>query len=240
MEDEIKKHAVKAYKTIKTPGLSAWHKVKEIGIEVGIIVFAVTLSIWVHDVSDHNHEQKDVKSFLLGVRQDLKTDIIEMQGDTGAFKLEGHTFVYIASNPHGAKLSKDTLKKYNTYLFNLTGFLGNNGRYEGFKSSGKLGNIEDDSLQNDIIVLYQNIIPTILASTNSYNQRKQSMFDFINKNLKRDATGKTNLPEILSTDEALNLSNNLTDVDEILERYTSAIKKSQKIIREINVDYDLK
>ena len=58
MENEIKDHAVKAYKTIKNPNLKFWHKVGEIGIEVGIIVFAVTLSIWVHDRSEYNHEQK--------------------------------------------------------------------------------------------------------------------------------------------------------------------------------------
>ena len=40
MEKEIKDHAVKAYKTVKDPHLKFWHKVGEIAIEVGIIVFA--------------------------------------------------------------------------------------------------------------------------------------------------------------------------------------------------------
>jgi len=240
MENEIKDHAVKAYKTIKNPHLKFWHKVGEISIEVAIIIFAVTLSIWVHDMSDHNHEQKDVKSFLLGLRQDLKTDLVQMKEDTNAFTQQGLIFVYITTNPPGIKLNKDSLKKRQDYLFNITSFVGNDGRYQGFKSSGKLGNIEDDSLQNNIIELYQSNIPAILASTNGYNQRKEALFEFFNKNIKRTANGNTNLPDILSTDEAVNISNNLTDVSEINAWYKSAIKKSEKIIEEINADYGLK
>jgi len=240
MEKEIKDHAVKAYKTLRDRKLKFWHKVGEISIEVAIIVFAVTLSIWVHDVSDHNHEQKDVKSFLLGVRQDLKTDVIQMQGDTDAFKGAGQTFTYVTTNTPGFKLSNDSLHKYQNFLSNVTSFVGNDGRYQGFKSSGKLGNIEDDTLQNDIVELYQGIIPSILASTNSYNQRKEELFTFLNKNLKRTGIKTNNLVEVLSTDEAINICGTLTYVDEINSRYKSAIQKSKKIIKEINVDYDLK
>ena len=240
MENEIKDHAVKAYKTIKDPHLKFWHKVGEIGIEVGIIVFAVTLSIWVHDVSDHNHEQKDVKTFLLGVQRDLKTDLIQMQEDTDAFRGAGLTFNYITTNKPGFKLSGDTINKYQSYLYNTTSFVANDGRYQGFKSSGKLGNIEDDTLQNDIVELYQGIIPSILASTDGYNQRKAALFEFFNKNIKRTANGHTNLLDVLATDEGINISNNLTDVSEINARYKSAIVKSKKIIKEIDADYDLK
>jgi hypothetical protein len=240
MEKEIKDHAVKAYKTVKDPHLKFWHKVGEIAIEVGIIVFAVTLSIWVHDVSDHNHEQKDVKSFLLGVRQDLKADLIQMREDTDAFRGAGLTFSYITTNTPGFKLSKDSINKYQSFLSNTTSFVGNDGRYQGFKSSGKLGNIEDDALQNDIVELYQAIIPSILASTDGYNQRKDALFTFLNKNLKRTGNGTNNLLDILSTDEAINICGTLTYTGEINARYKSAIDKSKKIIKEINADYDLK
>jgi hypothetical protein len=240
MEKEIKDHAVKAYKTMKDPKLKFWHKAGEIGIEVAIIVFAVTLSIWVHDISDHNHEQKDVKSFLLGVRQDLKSDLIQMQDDTAAFTGAGLTFTYITTDAQGFKLSNDSLHKYQNFLSNVTTFVGNDGRYQGFKSSGKLGNIEDDTLQNDIVELYQGIIPSILASTNSYNQRKEALFTFFNQNLKRTGKGTNNLVEVLANNEAINICSTLTYVKEINTRYKSAIKRSKKIIAEIDKDYDLK
>jgi hypothetical protein len=237
MENEIKDHAVKAYKTIKNPNLKFWHKVGEISVEIGIIVFAVTLSIWVHDMSDHNHEQKDVKVFLLGVRKDLKNDVVQMHEDIDAFNGAGATYKYITRNTPGFKLNKDSINKYQNYLSNTTGFVGNDGRYQGFKSSGKIGNIEDDTLQNDIVELYQAAIPSILASTDAYNHRKDALFQFFNKNIKRTGKGTNNRLEILATDEAINICGNLTDVEEINIRYKAAIAKSKKIIKEIDADY---
>jgi hypothetical protein len=240
MEDEISKHSVKAYKTLKDHEMSPWHKVKEISIEVAIIIFAVTLSIWFHDISEHNHEQKDVKSFLLGLKKDLTGDIIQLQGDLDAYNKAGLAFNYITTPTSGFKLNIDSVRKHQNYLFNTTSFVANDGRYEGFKSSGKLGNIEDDSLQNNITTLYQTIVPSILASTNGYNQRKQYLFEYLNKNIKRNPDGTTNLLKVLSSDEAVNIGNTLTFVGEITDRYKSAIKKSQEIINEIKTDYNLK
>jgi len=219
MEDEIKKHAVKAYKAIKNPRLNFWHKVGEIGIEIGIIVFAVTLSIWVHDMSDHNHEQKDVKFFLLGLKKDLSNDIIELQGDRTSYIRQGMAFLYVATPAPNFKLNLDSVKKYQSDFFNVTSFVPNSGRYDGFKSSGKLGNIEDNKLQNNITELYQGIIPAILVSTNSYVQRKQYFFEFFYKNLKRNKDGSNNIITVLSSDEAFNISNSLTYPTEIVDRY---------------------
>jgi len=240
MEDEISKHAVKAYKTIKEPKLPFWHKVKEISIEVGIIIFAVTLSIWFHDISEHNHEQKDVRAFLVGLKKDLTDDIVQLQGDVDAYNQAGQTFTYLTIPTPGFKLSMDSVKKHKNYIYNTTSFVANIGRYEGFKSSGKLGNIEDDSLQNNITTLYQNIIPSLLASTNSYTQQKQYLFDYLNKSIKRNPDGTTNILSVLSSDEGVNICNNLTFITQITDRYKSAIKKSKEIISEINADYHLK
>jgi len=60
---------------MKRPQHSFWEKVKEVAIEIFIIVFAVTLSIWLHSWSDHRHEQKEVEEFLSGLKGDLAKDI---------------------------------------------------------------------------------------------------------------------------------------------------------------------
>jgi len=240
MENEIKDHAVKAYKTLKNPRLKFWQKTGEIGIEIGIIVFAVTLSIWVHDISDHNHEQKDVKVFLMGLKKDLSGDLVQLQVDRASYFGQGAAFNYIATPSPNFKLNMDSIKKHQSYLSNITSFVPNNGRYEGFKSSGKLGNIEDDSLQNNIIKLYQDIVPSILASTNSYIQRKRYLFEYFYKNLKRNKDGSYDMLDALSSDEAFNISSSLTYTVEITDRYENAIKKSKEIIKEINVDSGLK
>jgi hypothetical protein len=65
-EDEIAKHSRKIYKTWFNKELSIWHKISEFLIEMTIIVFAVSISIWFHNVSEHKHQQEDVKQFLTG------------------------------------------------------------------------------------------------------------------------------------------------------------------------------
>ena len=75
MQDELTKHGLKLYKTMADRKHSYGEKFKEILIEIGIIVFAVSLSIWFHNWSEHHHEQKEVKEFLLGLRHDLSDDI---------------------------------------------------------------------------------------------------------------------------------------------------------------------
>jgi hypothetical protein len=44
-----------------------------------IIIFAVTISIWFHNLSEHKHQQEEVKQFLEGLKSDLTRDIKEMK-----------------------------------------------------------------------------------------------------------------------------------------------------------------
>jgi hypothetical protein len=55
-EDEIAKHTKKIYKTWRAKELNFWHKLKEIMVEIFIIVFAVTVSIWFPNRSEHSNE----------------------------------------------------------------------------------------------------------------------------------------------------------------------------------------
>ena len=73
--DEVTKHTKKIYDTLKNKKYTLGEKVKETIIEILIIVFAVTLSIWLHSWSEHRHEQKEVREFLRGLKDDLTKDI---------------------------------------------------------------------------------------------------------------------------------------------------------------------
>src|SRR5215831_19915120 len=79
MQDEVAKHTKKIYRAWKNPQHSVIEKGKEIIIEIFIIVFAVTISIWFHNWSDHRHEQDEVKEFLRGLKDDLTEDINQLQ-----------------------------------------------------------------------------------------------------------------------------------------------------------------
>lgn len=238
-EQEVVKHTKKVYKIWSSKEHGLWHKVKEFLIEIIIIVFAVTLSIWLHDKSEHTHQQKEVKEFLTGLREDLLSDIKEMKDDKTSYLKQGHIFSYITSIKLNQTLVSDSLAKYRSWLFNTTRLDQNNGRFEGFKSSGKIGNIEDKVIQDDIMDLYQEDIPSLLTSADAYIRWKNQLFDFGIKNRKRITDSTSNLTTILLTDEAQNLCGYLANPSQILERYDTCIVKMRKIVNEIESNYNI-
>ena len=239
-EQEVIKHTKKIYKVWNSKEHSLWQKLKEFLIEIFIIVFAITISIWFHNRSEHAHQQDDVKQFLIGLKGDLKHDLAEMQNDKISFLNQGAAFSYITSVKLNHDLNSDSLAKYDNWLFNTTALSPNNGRFEGFKASGRIGYIENKELQNDIMDLYQEDIVSLLASTNVYTNNKMNFFDYVSKNKKRLTDSTTNMASILARDEAQNISVRLSRPNQIIERYDKCIDKMKKIISEINKEYDLK
>src|SRR6187549_1084859 len=94
-DQEVIKHTKKVYQVWKDGEQSWWHKLKEFLLEIAIIVFAVTISIWFHDLSEKRHKQHDVKEFLTGLKTDLQRDIIELQSDRRNYLRTGKAFAYI-------------------------------------------------------------------------------------------------------------------------------------------------
>lgn len=238
-ELEVAKHTKKVYKILSTKETSLWHKVKEFLLEIVIIVFAVSLSIWLHDRSEHNHQQKEAKEFLLGLREDLLADIKEMKEDRASYLRQGQAFKYVTGIKAKQTLSTDSLKKYQNWLFNTTRLQQNNGRFEGFKSSGKMGTIEDKILQNNIMDLYQENIPSLLSSSDVYIHRKNQLIDFYIKNQKRITDSTTNLPDILLLDEGRNLCASLANTGEVIQRYDTCINKMQTIVTDLEKKYSI-
>jgi hypothetical protein len=153
MQEEVAKHTEKIYKTIKNEEHSFGEKIREIAIEIGIIVFAVTLSIWVHGWSDHNQEQKETREFLHGLKNDLTKDIKELHEDKATLVQvdSNFQFLFAVIKDHRIDTASDHLVTH--YLdFSLVATHANTGRYEGFKSSGKIGTIENDSLDRKSVV----------------------------------------------------------------------------------------
>jgi hypothetical protein len=233
-EQEVIKHTKKVYKTLSSKEHSVWYKIKEFLIEILIIVFAVTLSIWLHDRSEHSHQQKEVKEFLSGLKEDLTSDIKEMEEDKKSYLKSASAFNYITHIKLNEVLNKDSLQKHQKWVLNSTGLVPNNGRFEGFKSSGKIGTIENTVLQNDIMDLYQENIPTLLNTTGIYTLHKQKFHDYLNKYMKKETDSTTNISSVLAADEAQNMSKSLNNVDEILSRYNICITKMNKIITAID------
>jgi hypothetical protein len=237
MEHEITGHSRKIYKISKDKSTSFWKKVREIAIEVGIIVFAVSLAAYLERSREHSHEQAAVKDFLLGLKTDLQSDIKEMESDKISYIGAGAAFNYILGLKKAELPNKDSLAIHRGYFSNTTGLITNNGRFEGFKSSGRIVTIENKELQNDIMDLYQENIPSLLASTNAYTRRKEKLWDHIIENKKRITDSTSNYAEILGSERTRTIAEGLSFTDEIIDRYGECIKKAKKIIEAIDKTY---
>ncbi|MBK8496866.1 MAG: hypothetical protein IPL50_19130 [Chitinophagaceae bacterium] len=134
MENEIRKHVHKIIDEAGNRKKSVWKRIGEISIEMLIIVFAVSLAVFLERQRELSHDQHEVKEFLTGLRGDLRNDIKEMQDDKAIYQTQAKWFTYFAIEK---QYNRDTLRTYQWVLWNTVGLLVNNGRYEGFKASGK-------------------------------------------------------------------------------------------------------
>lgn len=235
-ELEVAKSTKKIIETVKEKEHNSWHKIKEVALEIAVIVFAVTLSIAFHNWSENRHEQHEVHSFLKGVRIDLQKDMAEMKEDIEAYKNQKRAFNYLGGIPKSKLANSDSLQHYAPYFYNFTGYGGNTGRYEGFKSSGKIGFIENDELQNNILDLYEEKIPLLSISTDFYKTQKLKFSEYITENTVDYPSG--NLTKVMASNPIKNRSQiYLASVNQIISNYESCIKQMEEIVKIIDHEH---
>ena len=238
-ELEVAKSTKKIIETAKDKEKSLWHKIKEMALEIGIIIFAVSLSIAFHSWSEARHEQHQVHVFLKGVRIDLMKDMGEMNEDIKAYKNQKKAFHYLGNIPKGQTANSDSLKLFAPYFYNFTGYGGNTGRYEGFKSSGKIGFIENDDLQNSILDLYEEKIPRLTISTDFYKTQKLKFADYITDNTLDYPSG--NITKVMASNPVKNRSQiYLSSVNQIISNYESCTEQMKEIVKVIDAEFPQK
>jgi hypothetical protein len=124
-ENEIVKHVEAAYKAAKDPEKNWLHKLKEILIEIFIIVFAVSLSIWFHNWSDSLHEHKEEREFLVGLQKDINADLENADSSRAFYARQIYKLQYFQHVGAGEPLNIDSLKAYQDVFFSSTTFPGN-------------------------------------------------------------------------------------------------------------------
>ena len=182
MEQEIIKHSRKIFSISKKPNQSFINKAKEIVIEIFIIVFAVTFSIWLHGITEHKKEQKEVRTFLANIRKDLIKDLKWLRADAETYKEANEEYSSILQLTHSKIDSMNRVNSYNmSFPVNILLNKINNANYEGFKSNGKIGYIENDELRMAILGYYQQDAPATAETNNLYNQYLLKTIDDLNE-----------------------------------------------------------
>lgn len=223
MQDEILKHTKKAYTEMKNKEHSFWHKTKEIFIEVAIIVFAVSLSIWLHGWSEHRHQQKEVKEFLVDLKEDLSKDIENFSREKE--RLE-KTLPSLTKINALTRKDIDTMRPISELNMNLITRRTNNGNYEGFKSSGKINFIENKKVKKALLSYYQESMPPLEEIEKFRNTKGMEIIEHFGA--KDDGVNALKDP---LTRTKIRLLQQITE--SLIKAYDSDIKEAKDILSEI-------
>ena len=227
MIDEVTKHSRRIFKTLKSPKKQFIEKFKEVFIEVFIIVFSVTLSIWLHSWSQNRHQQKEAIEFLVDLKDDLNKDIESLSKKEAQMSktIKQYSYLEDLTEKRIDSLLNNNVKIETEIIYVIRNT--NNGNYEGFKSSGKIGFIENKKLKKMILEYYQESMPAIDETEKYINLRLGKIEDLVyqDKDLKKkllDPVLKTSLDAVIQT--AQNNKKN----------YISISKSAKNIIAEID------
>lgn len=230
-ELEVVKHTKAVFKIMGDKNTGWKHKFKEIILEIGIIVFAITLSLWLHNWSEHNHVKQEEKEFLTGLKVDLQKDLTELESDIKTYNQVHKGFNYFYNVAYGAPLQADSLQQYRWVLHNSTQFNPNNSRFEGLKASGKIGIIENKELLNAILELYQEDIPWLLMLNESINSyKKEKLEASMNTFLVVDRNNNGNLEDVLHEPLIQNHLRQIGAFGEVKNQYSKVIEKNTKVL----------
>jgi len=229
-EQEMIKHTKAAYRALNNP-LTSWkHKVKEVGLEILIIVFAVSLSIWLHSWSEKRHERKEAAVFLKGLNTDLGNDLAQLKSDQRSYQNVQEGAAYFLKVSNGDSLNRDSLERYMKLFYNTTFFQVNGSRYQALKASGKLNIIENKILLDNMINFYEQDVVYINMLNNNFNSYKTSKLgEFLDDNVIVGTDGKNNWAAILKNNRIRNALLRVSTAQEVINAYTLAEKHVEKI-----------
>jgi hypothetical protein len=228
MDHEVSKHLKKIYAIAQRTKKSVGEKVVEILIEIFIIIFAITLSIKLHSWSEHRVEQKETKEFLIDLKLDLQKDIERVT--SGKTNLMNNIQPYVRMKSFN-KQQIDSLDR-NDIEISLPMILiirkTNSGNYEGFKSSGKIGLIENKKLKKAILDYYQDTMPSISSIEDISNNQFTHLLDLIRESSSKKGIFKASVMDQMQISILLAKS--------LISNYDEVLKDANDIINEIDAE----
>lgn len=235
-ELEVAKHGKNVVKLARSAEHGWLHRLREIALEVVIIVFAVSVSIAFHSMSEHRHEQQQVRAFLLGLKSDLTRDMMQLSEIKQSYRAFDSNFGYLANLDPATQPPAEQFAHAFDMADYTRQFIPENSRFEGFKAGGKLTNIEDEELLNDILTLYQTQLRQIRSSEGGWTIGHDKLRAYLDVALERGDT----LPQrfsAMTTPQARRLLRNLVARPQLYERYQAYVDLSSKIIKRIEANY---
>jgi hypothetical protein len=110
-------------------------------------------------------------------------------------------------------------------------------RFEGFKSSGKLEDITDEKLLQNILYYYEQALPSLSLSQAGWNNLERILSEYFLSNKIEYKDGTNNNYDLLTKPLPENLTKQLIPWPQLYERCNKIIDLSSTIVKEIDKDY---
>jgi hypothetical protein len=234
-ELEVAKHGKNVIHLMTKKEHTVSHRIREAAIEILTIVFAVSMSIWLHGLSEHHHQQEEVRTFLVGLRSDLKDDIGSLTSIKAGYRGFDGNYAYLAGLEPGKAPDWKTFDTAYEYMDANWFFIPNKSRYEGFMMSGKLGNIEDPVTLNRILTLYQSLLPQIRTSEGGWTSAQEKLRAYRDAVLNSDDAHEHYA--LVTSPKGKRLLKRMQASPQLYERYQNYIEQSQEIVKAIDAAY---
>jgi hypothetical protein len=234
-ELEVAKHGKNVIHLMAKKEHKFSHRLREIAIEIAIIVFAVSMSIWLHGLSEHHHKQQEVRTFLLGLKSDLAGDAEQLANIKEGYKGFDANYAYLAGLDPARLPDWDTFRTAYGRMEANWYFIPTRSRYDGFLMSGRLSNIEDEKLLASILALYQTTLPQIQTSEGGWSTRQRKLRDY--RDDKLEADDDLAHFRFITSPKGKRLVGQMQASPQLYERYQSYIDQSRQIIKAIDALY---
>ncbi len=142
-------------------------------------------------------------------------------------------YTYLNSLDRKIIPDKDTLKKALAYIDSYTFLRAHKSRFNGFLSAGKIMSIENDSLTQNILNYYQEVLPALQTSEERWFSQNRLLLTYLTDNVK-DFENDMDKFEVLTTPRGKYLTKSLIPWPQLLERYKTVSLKGNKLI--LNID----
>jgi hypothetical protein len=177
-EEKIIQHAANAIHVLQDKKKRWVKKLKEFFLEILVIVFAVSITLLFHNWNDTLHEHRQEREFLAGIKSDLDSGALSIDRNIAYFQPTIDYFVNVRQQLTTRQINTAYIDSNSWALKNTFYFGFDMGRFEGFKSSGYLRLVENQTLLKHLMTLYTISIPfQIEADRMVFNEQRQ-FFDY--------------------------------------------------------------
>jgi hypothetical protein len=170
------------------------------------------------------------------LKSDLKADIKQLDSAAKTYHDSDANYAYLSSLPPGSP--PDVEKFESAYIRAYTNqyFIPTMSRFDGFKASGRLNNIEDEELLNDILELYQNKLPQIRYSEHGWATGQERLITYLDQTID-DGDDLARRYSLIVSPKGKRILKQAVTYPQLYARYGNFTELAQKIVKKIEAAY---